>query len=146
MNIRSLSVFYEQAKERKSGMCEYSSTPAQQAVLLAKNARKLCVKNTSAAVWKTGNGNIKTNKKVKTYFILPVLYPERIIEHTFHLLPTMTGYDMIIGTDLMSELGLSKTRASNGKMPLCHLRIETLLLKPHSMSKKLDRYEKARIV
>ena len=43
---------------------------------------------------------------MKTHFILPELYPERIIEHTFHLLPTTTGYDMIIGTDLMSELGL----------------------------------------
>ena len=71
-----------------------------------EHAHKLRVKNTSAAVWKTGNGNIKTNKKVKTHFILPELYPERIIEHTFHLLPTTTGYDMIIGTDLMSELGL----------------------------------------
>ena len=71
-----------------------------------EHARKLRVKNTSAAVWKTGNGNIQTDKKVKTHFILPELYPERIIEHTFHLLPTTTGYDMMIGTDLMSELGL----------------------------------------
>ena len=43
---------------------------------------------------------------MKTHIILPELYPEMIIEHTFHLLPTTTGYDMIIGTDLMSELGL----------------------------------------
>ena len=49
---------------------------------------------------------LKTKKKVKTHFILSELYPERIIEHTFHLLPTTTGYDMIISTDLMSELGL----------------------------------------
>ena len=71
---------------------------------------KLRMKNTSAAVWKMGNGNIKTNKKVKTHLILPELYPERIIEHTFHLLPTTTGYDMIIGTDLTSELGLKFPR------------------------------------
>ena len=70
-----------------------------------EHARKLRVKNTSAAVWKMGNSNIKTDKKVKTHFILPELYPERNIEHTFHLLPTTTGYDMIIGTNLMSELG-----------------------------------------
>ena len=113
------------------------------------HARKLRVKNTSAAVWKTGNGNIKTDKKVKTHFILPELYPETIIEHTFHLLPTTTGHDMIIGTDLMSELGLklnSKMRVSNGKTHLFHVRIETQLLKLHSMSKTSDRYEKARIV
>ena len=65
-----------------------------------EHARKQRMKNTSAAVWKTGNGNTKTDKKVKTHLILPELYPERIIEHTFHLLPTTTGYDMIIGTDL----------------------------------------------
>ena len=109
-----------------------------------EHARKLRVKNTSAAVWKTGNGNIKTDKKVKTHFIVSELYPERIIEHTFHLLPTMTGYDMI-GTDLMSELG-QKMRVSNEKMHLCHSRIETQLLKPHSMSKTSDQYKKARIV
>ena len=54
--------------------------------------------------WKTGIGNIKTDKKVKTHFVLPEFYPKRITEHSFHLLPTMTGHDMIIGTDLMSEL------------------------------------------
>ena len=106
------------------------------------HARKLRVKNTSAAVWKTGNGNIKTDKKVKSHFILPELYPERIIGHTFHLLPTTTGYDMIIGTDLMSELGLHlnfQDACVEWKMHLCHLRIETQLLKPHSMSKTSDR-------
>ena len=114
-----------------------------------EHARKLRVTNTSAAVWKMGNGNIKADKKVKTHFILAELYPERIIEHTFHLLPTPTGYDMIISTNLMSELGLKlnfKTRVSNGKMHLCHLRIEMQLLKLHSMSKTSDRYEKAWIV
>ena len=53
-----------------------------------EHAHKLRVKNTSATVWKMGNGNIQTDKKVKTHFKLPELYPERIIEHTFHLLPT----------------------------------------------------------
>ena len=86
---------------------------------------------------------------MKTHFILPELYPERIIEHTFHLLPTTTGYDMIIGTNLMSELGLKlsfQDACVNEKMHLCCLRIETQLLKPHSMSNTSDRYKKLRIV
>ena len=41
-----------------------------------EHARKLRVKNTSAAVWKTGNGNIKTDKKVKTHFILQSYIPK----------------------------------------------------------------------
>ena len=96
MNIRSLSVLYEQAKERKS-------SGATGSFMSEEHVRKLLVKNTSAAVWKTGNGNIKTNKKVKTHFFLPELYPERIIEHAFHLLPTAKGYDMIINTDVRAR-------------------------------------------
>ena len=109
----------------------------------------MLLNNTSAAVWKTGNGNIKTNKKVKTHFILPELCPERIIEHTFHLLPTTTGYDMTIGTDLMSELGLKlhfQDACVEWEDASMLLRIETQLLKPHSMSKTSDRYKKARVV
>jgi hypothetical protein len=64
------------------------------------------VKNTAASVWKTGNGSIETYKRTKAQFVLPELYSNRIIEHTFHLLPTPTGYDMIIGTDLMTDLGI----------------------------------------
>ena len=84
---------------------------------------------------------------VKTHFILPELYPERIIEHTFHLLPTTTSCNMIIGTNLMSELGLKLNfQDACVKMHLCHLRIEMQLLKLHSMSKTSDWYKKARIV
>ena len=54
------------------------------------------------------------------------------MEHTYHLLPTMTGYDMIIGTELMSELGLKLNfqdacvEWEDASMPL---RIEMQLLK-----------------
>lgn len=67
---------------------------------------KLRVKNTTASVWKTGNGDVKTSKMVKTHFMLPELYHDRIIEHKFNVLSTPIGYDMIMGTDLMTELGL----------------------------------------
>ena len=69
-------------------------------------ASKLRVKNTAISVWKTGKGSIETYRKTKIHFVLPELYNDRIIEHTFHLLPTPTGYDMIVGTDLMSDLGI----------------------------------------
>ena len=104
-----------------------------------EHARKLRVKNTPAAVWKTGNGNIKTDKKVKTHFILPELYPERIIEHTFHLLHTTTDYDMIISTDLMSELGLEL----NFQDACVEWEDASM---PFKDSKTSDRYEKARII
>ena len=55
--------------------------------------------------WRTGNGTVQTDKIAMARFVLPELYTDRLIEHTFHLLATQTGYDMIIGTDLMAELG-----------------------------------------
>ena len=79
---------------------------ATSSFLSERFASKLRVKNTAASVWKTGNGSIETYKKTKTQFVLPELYNDRIIEHTFHLLPTPIGYDMIVGTDLMSDLGI----------------------------------------
>jgi hypothetical protein len=79
---------------------------ATSSFLSERYASKLRVKNTVPSVWKTGNGSIETYTKAKIQFVLPELYNDRIIEHTFHLLSTPTGYDMIIGTDLMSDLGI----------------------------------------
>jgi hypothetical protein len=79
---------------------------ATSSFLCERLASKLHVKNTTPSVWKTGNGSIETYTYTKTHFVLPELYNDRIIEHTFHLLPTPTGDDMIIGTDLMSDLGI----------------------------------------
>jgi hypothetical protein len=82
-------------------------TGATGSFLTGKHTTKLRVKQTPEGVWKTGNGTITTSKKVKAQFILPELYADRVIEHTFNVLDTNIGYDMIIGTDLMSELGFT---------------------------------------
>ena len=79
---------------------------ATSSFLSERFASKLRVKNTATSVWKTGNGSIETCKTTETHFVLPELYNDRIIEHTFHLLPTPTGYEMIVGTNLMSDLGI----------------------------------------
>ena len=69
-------------------------------------AKKLRVKQIPAEAFKTGNGRLNVTKKTKTRLILPELYADRIIEHTFNLIDADLGYDMIIGTDLMTELGI----------------------------------------
>jgi hypothetical protein len=79
---------------------------ATSSFLSERLATKLRVKNTAASVWKTGNGSIETYRKTKTHFVLPKLYNNRITEHTFQLLPNPIGYDMIVGTDLMADLGI----------------------------------------
>lgn len=46
-------------------------------------------------------------EKAKTRLILPELYANRVIEHNFNVMHSDLGYDVIIGSDLMTELGLN---------------------------------------
>jgi hypothetical protein len=71
-----------------------------------KFTRKLRVKQISPETWKTGNGLLTTSKQVKTHFTLPELYSDRVIEHKFNVLEAAINYDMIMGVDLMCELGI----------------------------------------
>ena len=81
-------------------------TGATGSFLEEKLAKKLRVKNVAATTFKTGNGPVSTTKKTKTRLIMPELHADRIIEHTFHLINADLGYDMIMGLDLMTELGI----------------------------------------
>ncbi len=69
-------------------------------------AKKLRVKTTPSTVWNTGNGELKTSARVKTHLVLSELYHDRTIEHTFNVINTALSYDVIVGTDLMKELGI----------------------------------------
>ena len=62
--------------------------------------------NKNATVWKTSAGNFKTLAKSKLEFTMPELHQNRIINHETHVTNAKMGYDMIIGMDLMSELGI----------------------------------------
>ena len=72
-----------------------------------QHTKRLRVQNTTQNIWQTGNGKVSTCKKVKTHLILPELYHERVIEHDFNVLEHPLGYDVIMGTDLMSSLGIN---------------------------------------
>ena len=72
-----------------------------------QHTKRLRVRNTTQNIWQTGNGKVSTCKKVKTHLILPELYHERVIEHDFNVLEHPLGYDVIMGTDLMSSLGIN---------------------------------------
>ena len=56
----------------------------------AQLTKKLRVKMTKMSSWMTGNGSIATNQKVTTDLILPELYHEHVIQHTFHVIPSDT--------------------------------------------------------
>ena len=73
----------------------------------AKLVKNLRVKTTRKSPWNTGNGTMHTNRITTTNLILPELYHERVITYQFHVIDSLAGYDMIIGTDLMTEIGLN---------------------------------------
>ena len=60
----------------------------------------------NATVWKTSAGSFQTTAKSNLLFTMPELHEQRIINHNTHVTNAKMGYDMIIGMDLMSELGI----------------------------------------
>ena len=59
--------------------------------------------------WKTKAGNFTTNRKCKIKFSLPALFENRDIDWNCYVdesSPTSCLYDLIIGRDLMHELGI----------------------------------------
>ena len=51
-------------------------------------------------------GTISTGSTAKVEFSLPEFHEDKLLEWTVHLTPKLGNYDMIIGRDLMSEVGI----------------------------------------
>lgn len=71
--------------------------------IIEKNAKKIEGKSIT---WKTISGNFSTKFKTAVKFKLPSLHESRTIETEMHIAPHISNYDMIIGRDLLHELGL----------------------------------------
>ena len=57
--------------------------------------------------WKTAAGMFSTNKTSKLLVQLPEFSTTKKIVHTFHVAEKLSlGYDMIIGLDLLNDLGV----------------------------------------
>ena len=59
-----------------------------------------------ATVWNTPAGTLTTKGKVRSQFVLPELHDNRVIEWDFHVTPHIATYDMIIGRDMLQDLGI----------------------------------------
>ena len=76
-------------------------------IVLEKHAKKLRVKKTpSKTVWTTPAGKLVTDSKCLALFRLPELHEDRILEFNIHMAKNLGAYDMIIGRDLMADLGI----------------------------------------
>ena len=67
--------------------------------------KKLKVNKEQATRWTTASGKFLTTSRVKVEFQLLEFFPERTIKWKAHSAKNL-GHDMIIGQDLMQEIGL----------------------------------------
>ena len=56
--------------------------------------------------WLTQNGTFTTGSKAKIEFLIPELNDQRLVSAYVHNTPQDMSYDMIIGQDLMQQMGL----------------------------------------
>ena len=67
------------------------------------------MQNDTTTTWITKGGNFQTSKKCKTTFILNEFFKNKFIEWNVHVdsTPSPHCYDMILGHDIMNELGIT---------------------------------------
>lgn len=75
----------------------------------AKFAKKLkpLKGKSNGTVWTTPNGSFATTTKAKALFVLPELHDNRVIEWNVSVAPNLGVYDMIIGRDMLQDLGIN---------------------------------------
>ena len=79
-------------------------------IILHKYVKNLRQNDTAATIWQTQGGQFITTKRCKVHFSLPEFFDNRLIHWNFHVANTTTpanSYDMIIGRDIMTELGIT---------------------------------------
>ena len=96
----------------KHGVEEYNhikillDSGASSSIISQKFVKKLRQKDSVQTEWKTVPGIFKTNKQCNVTFKLSELNPTARIQHTMHVTPTLGAYDMILGREALSELGI----------------------------------------
>ena len=81
--------------------------------------RKLRLQKAKPAKWNTAAGTFTTEGTCKVKLCLPEFYTSKHIDWKFHTTKQPLSYDMIIGRDLLSELGMIidfQTHTYNGEM------------------------------
>ena len=83
-------------------------TGASGSLIAQKHAKKLRLKklSKSSALWTTPSGNLSTSQKAQCTFMLPEFHRDRVVEWDLHLSTSLGAYDMIIGRDILSGLGI----------------------------------------
>src|SRR5210317_162882 len=80
-----------------------------------QHARKLRLKKSKSAqtVWTTPGGALQTTSKCNGQFTMPELHDSRLIEWDLHVTKNLGAYDMIIGRDILTDLGIDILFSNN---------------------------------
>jgi gag-polyprotein putative aspartyl protease len=82
-------------------------TGASATLIAEKFTKKLKLRSKkSNQVWTTPAGTLQTTAMCRSQFSMPELHDNRVIEWEFHVTKTMGAYDMILGRDLLTDLGI----------------------------------------
>ena len=82
-------------------------TGASGSLVELSHAKKLRMKKQGGAktVWTTPAGELSTGQKCQATFMLPEFHSDRVIEWDLHVTKNLGAYDMIIGRDILTDLG-----------------------------------------
>ena len=81
---------------------------ASRSLIHKKFARNLKLKTSkSSTKWTTAAGDLTMNSKCKSQFCIPELEDKILLEYNLlNVANTLVGYDMIIGCDILEDLGI----------------------------------------
>ena len=79
---------------------------ASETIIQSNLVKNLKSQKTNTQVWNTAAGKVATNKMAKIMFNMPEFYESKIVQCWAHVFDAKLSYDMIIGRDLMTELGI----------------------------------------
>jgi Retroviral aspartyl protease len=65
--------------------------------------------------FQTTAGTFQTHAKAKIQFSLNEFFEKRLIEHVAHVANDLSSYDMILGRDLLHELGIDMKFSSKNQ-------------------------------
>ena len=82
-------------------------TGASGTLIAQRHAKKLRMKKLGGVktIWTTPAGELNTGTKCQGSFIIPEFHHDRVIEWDLHVTKTLGAYDMILGRDILADLG-----------------------------------------
>ena len=79
---------------------------SEESVIQKNTLGKYISENTTPTLWSTAGGDLTTYAKTKVEFTLPEFYENTLLVWKMHVFDQKLNYDIIIGRDLMRELGI----------------------------------------